>query len=133
VHVGDLVGAAGVTVRNLALGSLTDNLLGSISVVPAGFTAATARWARRAWPRARSAAALSIGLDTGEAGVFNGNATLVFVSHNDEMADLALANQQRRAAVRRSTTSPTRRSPKPAGTVHWQRIAPATSSTTSAV
>jgi hypothetical protein len=92
VHVGDLVGAQAVTVRNLALGSLSDNLLGSISVVPAGFSGNGSLGAAGLAQNAVSSA-LSIGLDTGAAGVFNGNATLVFASHNDELADLALGNQ----------------------------------------
>ena len=39
-----------------------------------------------------ASAALEVGLDTREAGVFSGNGMLAFVSHNAEMTDLELAN-----------------------------------------
>ena len=91
VHVGDVVGPRGVTVRNVALGSLTDNLQGSISAVPAGFTAAGTLGAP-GLAQGEASAALEVGLDTREAGVFSGNGMLAFVSHNAEMADLELAS-----------------------------------------
>ena len=92
VHVGDLVGPQGVTVRNVALGSLTDNLLGSVSAVPAGFTG-TGTLGAAGLAQGAASAALSIGLDTSAAGVFNGSASLAFVSHNAEMADLSLGDR----------------------------------------
>ena len=90
VHVGDVIGSQAVTVRNLAVGSLTDNLLGSIGAVPSGFTGAGTLGTGLTQGQASSA--LAVGLSTATAGVFSGNATLSFASHNAELADLGLTD-----------------------------------------
>ena len=91
VHVSDVVGAQGVTVRNLALGSLTDTLLGSIAAVPAGFTS-TGTLGTAGLAQGQTSVALTVGLSTANAGIFSGNANVSFASHNDELTDLALTN-----------------------------------------
>ncbi|MGE0860556.1 MAG: choice-of-anchor D domain-containing protein, partial [Gammaproteobacteria bacterium] len=92
VHVGDVIGAQGVTVRNIAAGTLTDNLLGSISAVPAGFVG-NGTLGATGLAQGEASSALSVGLSTSAAGVFSGEASLSFASHNAEMADLVLAGQ----------------------------------------
>ncbi|MGE0432709.1 MAG: choice-of-anchor D domain-containing protein [Planctomycetota bacterium] len=92
VHVGDVIGAQSVTVRNVAAGTLTDNLLGSISAVPAGFVGNGSLGAT-GLTQGEASSALNVGLSTNAAGVFSGEASLSFASHNAEMADLLLGNQ----------------------------------------
>ena len=92
VHVGDVIGPQGVTVRNVAAGTLTDNLLGSISAVPAGFVGNGSLGAT-GLAQGEASSALTVGLSTVSAGVFSGEASLSFASHNAEMADLALDGQ----------------------------------------
>ena len=91
VHVGDVVGSQAVTVRNLALGTLTDSLLGSISAVPAGFTGA-GTLGTAGLAQGQTSSALTVSLDTSAAGVFSGNANISFASHNDELTDFDLTD-----------------------------------------
>ena len=92
VHVGDAVTAKNLTVKNTATGALTDNLLGNVSTVPTGFsstgTLGTAGLAAEA-----TSSALQVGLNTSNAGVFSGNASLAFASHNPDLSDLTLTSQ----------------------------------------
>ncbi len=92
VHVGDVIGAQSVTVRNIAAGTLTDTLLGSISAVPAGFVGSGSLGATGLAQGAASSA-MTVGLSTATAGVFSGEANLSFASRNAEMADLVLDGQ----------------------------------------
>jgi len=90
VHVGDSVAAQAVAVRNSASGALTDVLRGQVDATPAGFDA-TGDLGAGLVAGQLDATSLLIGLDTSTAGSFGGFATLGFVSHNAELADLDLA------------------------------------------
>ncbi|MBI2799678.1 MAG: choice-of-anchor D domain-containing protein [Gammaproteobacteria bacterium] len=92
VHIGETVTAKALTVKNNTTGALTDNLLGSVSAVPSGFTGAGSLGATGLAAGATSTA-LKVGLDTTNAGVFTGTATLAFASHDADLTDLSLANQ----------------------------------------
>ncbi|MGE3847942.1 MAG: beta strand repeat-containing protein, partial [Gammaproteobacteria bacterium] len=90
VHVGDVVTARALTVRNVASGSLADSLLGEITTVPAAFSG-TGSLGAEGLAQGAVSEALLIGLDTSTAGVFGGDATLALASHNPDMADVNLA------------------------------------------
>ena len=92
VHVGDAVAAKGITVQNDATGSLTDTLLGTVSTTPTGFTSAGTLGTTGLAAGATSSA-LQVGLNTTNAGVFSGNASLAFASHNPDLSDLTLTGQ----------------------------------------
>ena len=77
--------------RNLAIGTLTDNLLGSIGAVPSGFTGAGSLGGT-GLVQGQASSALAVSLSTANAGLFSGNASLAFASHNAELADLTLTD-----------------------------------------
>ena len=89
VHVGDSV-SRGVTVQNNASGALTDTLRGTIAT-GAGPFAASGSIAGGLAAGATDNSSIQVKLDTSKAGIFDGQATTQFVSHNPDMADLALA------------------------------------------
>ena len=93
VRVGDTVAARGVSVSNMASAALTDSLraTASTSVGSGSNPFAVVGIASGVAAGATSASDLSIGLNTSTAGVFSGNAAVVFTSQNPDLADLALA------------------------------------------
>ena len=92
VHVGDSVTAQSVSVTNNAPSAgLNDVLTGSIGA-GGPFTAAGNLGAGLV-ASATDATSLLVGLNTSNAGIFSGNASLSTQSHNVDMSDLALADQ----------------------------------------
>ncbi|MDH3461003.1 MAG: choice-of-anchor D domain-containing protein, partial [Burkholderiaceae bacterium] len=93
VHVGDVVANRNVSVSSAApVSSLNDVLTGSISGAASPFSSSGTLGTGVA-AGDTDAASLQVGLDTSNAGVFNSNASVSFASHNDEMADVDLGNQ----------------------------------------
>jgi hypothetical protein len=89
VHVGEAVAAKAVTVANVApMSALNDVLQGSIAAGGA-FNASGTLGAGLA-AGASDSTSLTVGLSTALAGIYAGTATVSLVSHNDDMADLAL-------------------------------------------
>jgi hypothetical protein len=92
VHVGDSVASRAVAVSNTATGALTDVVQGGFSAVDGPFNGSGNLGAGVAAGDTDNTS-LSIGLDTGSAGVFSGTATLGLVSHDTDLADLALPDE----------------------------------------
>ena len=91
VHRGDVVATHGVSVTNAAaIAAPNDELRGSIGSATSPFSASGVLAGVAV--QATDASSFQVGLSTGSAGVFNASATASFVSHNPEMADLALAS-----------------------------------------
>jgi len=90
VHKGDVVAARAITVQNDATGALTDVLTGSVSAT--GSFAGTGGTLAVLAAGATDSSTLLVTLDTAIAGVFNGDATITFASHNPDMLDLSLDN-----------------------------------------
>ncbi len=89
VHVGDTISARSIAVGNAApVAALNDVLLATASAGGA-FNASGAISVA-----ADGGDEIKVGLNTTQAGVFNGTATLAFASHNADMSDLALGSQQ---------------------------------------
>lgn len=88
VHVGDVVGTQAISVTNAASGALTDTLNASFAAVGGPFSGGGSFSGLGAG--STSAGAITVGLSTAAAGVFNGTATIDATSHNPELADLAL-------------------------------------------
>jgi hypothetical protein len=94
VHVGDSVTAQNVSVTNNApVTGLNDVLLGSISA-NGPFSGSGSLGTTGLSASATDASSLMVGLNTGTAGLFSGQATVGTKSHNADMADLNLADQQ---------------------------------------
>ena len=89
VHVGDTA-VKSVTVGNTAAGALTDVLQGGFGTVSAGFTGSGTLGAGVA--AGSSASPLSLALDTSTAGSKSGSAGLLLVSHDADLADVAVAS-----------------------------------------
>ena len=88
VRVGDAVTPRTVSVSNGASGALTDTLRATLAGGAAPFSpAGTATGIAAGFSNNSS---LTVGLNTGAAGVFNSNGTVTFTSQNPEMADLGL-------------------------------------------
>ena len=94
VHVGDTVAARAITVNNAAapVAGFNDLLLATISSNISRFTATGSLTGLSAG--AQDASSLQVSLDTSDAGLSKGSATLAFNSHNADMSNLALASQQ---------------------------------------
>jgi len=90
VHVGDSV-SRGVTVQNNASGALTDTLRGTIATGTGPFAASGSIGGNGLAAGASDNSSIQVKLDTSKAGIFDGQATTQFVSHNPDMTDLALA------------------------------------------
>jgi len=91
VHRGDVVATRNVSVTNAAaIAAPNDELRGSIASAGLPFSAGGTLGGLAA--HATDTTTFQVGLNTGNAGVFNGSATASFVSHNGEMADLALGS-----------------------------------------
>lgn len=89
VHKGDVVAAKNVSVSNAAaIAAPNDELRGRLGGASGPFTASGTLAGVAA--QASDNTSLSVALNTANAGVFNGNATASFVSHNAEMSDLDL-------------------------------------------
>ena len=95
VHVGDVVAAQGVSVQNSApVTALNDTLKAWIGGATGPFTSNNGTVAGLVAGGAANTTALTVGLNTNAAGVFNGGtATVGLTSHNPDMADLVLAAQ----------------------------------------
>jgi hypothetical protein len=92
VHVGDLVAARGVAVQNgAAVSALNDSLNANIGAATGPFTSNGGSVSNLLAGGAANTSNLTVGLDTGTAGVFSGTAIVNAASHNPEMIDLALA------------------------------------------
>jgi hypothetical protein len=92
VRVGDVVPVRNVAVNNAAAGALADTLGASIGTLPGnGFAASGTVSGLIAGSSDTST--LNVALDTANAGVFSGAATVGFTSRNPELADLALGSQ----------------------------------------
>jgi hypothetical protein len=91
VHVGDAVAARPVSVTNAApVTALNDVLLGSISA--SGPFAASGNLGAGLGAGNTDPGSLTVSLNTGTAGVFGGNASLSFASHDPDLADLNLGS-----------------------------------------
>ena len=94
VHVGDVVAALGVSVQNSApVTALNDTLRASIGGAGGAFSTNTGVVAGLAAGGAANTTALTVGLSTVTAGIYNGTAFVGLSSQNPDMADLALAAQ----------------------------------------
>ena len=92
VHVGDLVADRNVQVQNSApVAALNDTLTGSIGTASGPFSAA-GNLGTGVLAGQTDSTSLNVGLDTSNAGIFSGSATVGLASHNDDMADLILAD-----------------------------------------
>jgi hypothetical protein len=92
VHVGDVVGLQGITVKNdAAVTALNDTLQASLGTVSGPFTSNNGS-VSGITAQSSNPSALKVGLNTASAGVFNGAANVNFKSQNPDMADLALAS-----------------------------------------
>jgi hypothetical protein len=90
VHKGDSVSPVALSVKNDAAVTALNDVLGSFSGAPtAPFTASGNLGAGLA-AGATDNTSLTVGLNTSNAGVFNGSANLNFLSRNADMADLPL-------------------------------------------
>ena len=92
VHVGDVIAAHSISVKNSATGALTDVLNAMVSSAPASFSAGSTAVNSLA-AGAVDATSLNVSLDTSKNGVFNGNANLAFSSYDADLGGLALAGQ----------------------------------------
>lgn len=93
VRVGDAVAGRSVSVTNAAaVTALNDTLAATMGAVSGPFNGAGSLSGLEAGTS--GSGTLAVGLDTAAAGVFNGAATVDFVSQNPDMADLALGGQQ---------------------------------------
>ncbi len=90
VRVGDSVAARGVTVANTGSGALTDTLRATVAGGGVPFTVAGEVVALAAG--AVDADSITVGLATGNAGLFSGGAALAFTSRNGDLADLDLGS-----------------------------------------
>ena len=89
VHVGDVIAAHSISVKNSATGALRIERYGRSSVaVQRRLTAVNSLAAG-----AVDATSLNVSLDTSKNGVFNGNANLAFSSYDADLGGLALAGQ----------------------------------------
>ena len=94
VHVGDVVTAQGVAVQNNApVTALNDTLRAQIGGAAGPFTSNNGAVAGLAAGAAANTTALTVGLNTATAGVYNGTATVALRSQNGDMADLVLTPQ----------------------------------------
>ena len=92
VHKGDIVSPAAVSMTNAAtVTALNDVLQGSISSSGGAF-AASGNLGAGVAAGATDNTSLSVNLNTGINGVFNGTATVALFSHNDDLADLGLGD-----------------------------------------
>jgi hypothetical protein len=90
VHRGDAVAPVAVSVSNTApVAGLNDVLQGSLGGASGPFSASGNLGAGIA-AGATDSSSLSVGLNTGATGVFNGSATASLTSHNADMADLVV-------------------------------------------
>jgi len=90
VRKGDVVGSQSVEVKNNAGSTpLNDTMAASMGAVSSGFTSSGGVSGLGAG--ASGSGTLIVGLDTAAAGIFNGSATVDFLSQNGDMTDLALA------------------------------------------
>jgi len=90
VRVGDAVADITRTLTNAAAGALVDQLTGGFAPGPAAPFSADGG-GLGAGLASGAMADLAFGLDTSTAGIFGDTASLALASHNDDMADLALA------------------------------------------
>jgi hypothetical protein len=91
VHKGDVVAARTLSVTNAApVTALNDTLVASVSGGSGAFSVGGAVSGLAAG--ATNASAMSVALNTANAGVFNGNAVVTFSSHNAEMTDANLGS-----------------------------------------
>ena len=91
VHRGDVVASRNVSVTNAAaVAGLNDTLRGSIGAAAPAFSAAGTVADLSA--QSTDTGSLNVGLNTANAGVFNGTATASFSSHNPDLADVALGS-----------------------------------------
>ncbi len=88
VRVGTVVTPATVSVANTASGALTDTLRASLAGGAAPFSAGGTATGIAAG--SSNGSSLTVGLNTGTAGVYSSSGVVTFTSQNPEMADLAL-------------------------------------------
>lgn len=94
VRKGDVVAAQNVTVTNAAAATaLNDTMKASAGGAVGPFTAGGSSAGLGAG-QSNAGGTLVVGLSTASAGVFNGSATVAFVSQNPDMADLDLGSEQ---------------------------------------
>ena len=94
VHVGDVVAAQGVSVQNSApVTALNDTLRASIGGAAGAFSTNNGVVAGLSAGGAANTTALTVGLSTVTAGIYNGTAFVGLSSQNPDMADLSLAAQ----------------------------------------
>lgn len=92
VHVGDVVGAKNVSVTNgAAVTALNDVLTGDISGGSSPFSVSGTLGSGVAAGNT-NVSSLNVGLNTATAGVYSGNASVNFKSHNADMTDLTLGS-----------------------------------------
>ncbi len=95
VHVGDVVTTQGIGITNAApVTGLNDVLLGQVTGATGPFTATGDLGAAGLGAGTSDNTSIEVGIDTASAGGFNGNATLTFASHNPDLVDVILGNQQ---------------------------------------
>jgi hypothetical protein len=91
VHRGDVVGLQNVSVTNAAATTaLNDTLRGTIATAAPAFSAVGS--VADLDSQATDTSSLSVGINTANAGVFDGTATVSFISHNADLADVALGS-----------------------------------------
>ncbi len=88
VHVGDTVLEQFVSVENTATGDLVDVITGGFSSVDGPFTGSGSLGGIASG--VTDATSLSVGLDTGAAGDYSGQAKIALDSHNDYLTDVSL-------------------------------------------
>lgn len=94
VHVNEVVGQRGVSVQNNApITALNDTLRAQIGGTAGPFTNNGANVAGLVAGGPANNTALTVGLNTATAGVYNGTATIALTSQNPDMIDLQLAPQ----------------------------------------
>ena len=92
VHKGDVVTAQNVAVKNTATGDLVDVVTGGFKTVTGPFSGTGSL--SGVLSNSTDSTSLLMSMNTANTGIFSGTASFELFSHNDDMADLALAEQQ---------------------------------------
>jgi len=94
VHVNEVVAVRGVSVQNSApVTALNDTLAASIGGATGSFSSNNGSVAGLAAGGPANTTALTVGVNTATAGIFNGTANLALASQNPDMADLGLGSR----------------------------------------
>ena len=92
VHVGDVISPLSVSVTNgAAVTALNDVLIGDITTSSAMFSA-SGNLGSGVAAGSTNGSSLAVGLNTTNAGIYNGSASVNLNSHNSDMADLSLGS-----------------------------------------